>query len=316
MIYSIYPSQPTPVDTTPTTTTPTFNCPENSSTQCSVVCVARGWPAPSLYWIDSSGRSTNSYVIRERGVVLASLNWNKTSSLQYRCEARNQYGSTTQPVNLVSLETTPPATPPLPSLPTGAQNDVRIRLRLLTPDCRSQSDHSLRREDLRISLTQVLVSQCQYCSPDTIITVPLSNCDNTSTALVQSTVFIVAIDSPTLSDVYNTLAQWWISSPTISVGSLYHIDTSCLFNVEQGSSENQLSCIPPIPSISSTVTPSPTATQGGTSAGLNTLEVLWAVVVGVIVVLCLIVGCTLMIVLILCVRSFRGQKGGKDIGSE
>lgn len=297
MIYSIYSTQPTPFNATATPiTTPTFACPINS-TQCSFVCIARGWPAPSLHWVNQDGQETTTFIVRESGVVTANLNWNRTQS-QYRCEARNVYGSSSQSVNLVTVETSLP-TIPIPTAPD--DTTIKLRLRLLTPDCGDQSNPSVRQEELQVSLLQVVLSQCQSCTTDTLsLTVTTSGCDK------DSTIFIVSLSGSSLSRLYQTLAEWWSSAPSIGLSkALYNVDISCGFIVYD--TINQLVCESQT-SSSSRVSPSSSSTPTATPTG-NAFEVLWGVVVGVIAILCLVVGGTLCVVLCLCVRSCRNQKG-------
>lgn len=133
IIYSIYPTYPV----TLTETTPlTFACPI-SHTKCTLTCVARGWPVPSLYWLDTENNIHNpSHLIRQSGVVIAVLEWNGNQSLtQYRCQANNMYGTSIQTVQVVTMTTSKPKLP-VPAVPDSTS--VKLRFRINTTVCPQQ----------------------------------------------------------------------------------------------------------------------------------------------------------------------------------
>ena len=133
IIYSIYPKYPMIL----TETTPlTFACPI-SHTKCTLTCVARGWPVPSLHWLDIENNiSDPSYVIRQSGVVTAVLEWNGNQSLtQYRCRAKNIYGTSIQTVQVVAMTTSKPKLS-VPAVPDSTS--VKLRFRINTTDCPQQ----------------------------------------------------------------------------------------------------------------------------------------------------------------------------------
>ena len=133
IIYSIYPKYPVIL----TETTPlTFACPI-SHTKCTLTCVARGWPAPSLYWLDIENNiSDPSFVIRQSGVVTAELKWNgNQSSTQYRCRANNSYGTSIQTVQVVAMTTSKPKLS-VPAVPDSTL--VKLRFRINTTVCPQQ----------------------------------------------------------------------------------------------------------------------------------------------------------------------------------
>ena len=133
IISSIYPKYPVIL----TETTPlTFACPI-SHTKCTLTCVARGWPAPSLYWLDIENNISNpSFEIRQSGVVIAELKWNGNQSLtQYRCRAKNKYGTSIQTVQVVAMTTSKPKLS-VPAVPDSTS--VKLRFRINTTVCHQQ----------------------------------------------------------------------------------------------------------------------------------------------------------------------------------
>ncbi|XP_019855115.1 PREDICTED: hemicentin-2-like [Amphimedon queenslandica] len=288
--------------------TPSFGCLPNSTlSYCRVVCVARGWPAPSLYWIDQSTLTpvTNSYVVREGGVVSAVLDLADIQFGDFSCESVNKFGRTSQTVSITAV-TTPPVIPPTPPLPDSTLS-ANMRLRLLNSNCQSSSEEEIRTE-MSNTLTDATLSNCHLCSRDNeTITIETSRCDFDG-----ATVFVASLkgtSSGSFQRLYSSFTSWWSSNPLISLsGSLYLLDHNCSLLIQDGT--DQFNCVEPVTASSPTPTPS---SDPSTTSVIDTYQIIWIVVVAVIAALCMIVGVALFVVLCLCVRTLRRNKK-EDIG--
>ena len=131
IISSIYPTFPVTFNTSEPLIT--YAVPSSFSGDA-LTCVARGWPEPSINWVNSDGITINpTYIIRSSGVVLATLNWNKNLlSGPVECRTSNEYGNISQTVQLIerNLSRTPVPTPDPPE-----NKAVMIRLKLVVEDC-------------------------------------------------------------------------------------------------------------------------------------------------------------------------------------
>lgn len=288
--------------------TPTFGCLPNSTlSYCRIVCVARGWPAPSLYWIDQSTLTpvTNSYIVKEGGVVSAALDLTDIQFGDFSCESVNKFGRMSRTVRITAV-TTPPVIPPTPTLPLSTIS-TNMRLRLLNSNCQSSSEDETRTE-MKNTLTDAILSNCHLCSRDNeTVTVETSRCD-----LDGTTVFVVNLkgtSSESFQRLYSSFTSWWSSNPLISLsGSLYLLDHNCSLLIQDGT--DQFNCVEPITASSPTPTPSNTPSE---TSVFDTYQIIWIAVVAVIASLCMIVGVALFIVLCLCVRTLRRSKK-EDIG--
>lgn len=164
-------------------------------------------------------------------------------------------------------------------------------------------DNSLS-EQIKTSLVHIMVSRCQSCENATsALSIPQSGCDP---SLSDAIIFVVTISTNSISltsKLYNTLAEWWATGPSIYFNNTLHIlDQDCDLLV-QGSDSDLICSIIPMTSSSS---PTTTTITGPTSASeTDVFQILWAVVVAIIGALCLIVIVTLIVVLGLCIRTIK-----------
>ena len=161
-----------------------------------------------------------------------------------------------------------------------------------------------------------MVSRCQSCENATsALRISQSGCDP---SLSEAIIFVVTISTDNMSltaKVYNTIAEWWTTGPSIYFNNTLHIlDQDCDLLV-QGSDPDLICSITPMTS-SSYPTTTTTTTSGPTSISQNDVfTILWAVVVAVIAALCLVVIITLVVVLGLCIRTIkRDQNGDREHG--
>ena len=170
-------------------------------------------------------------------------------------------------------------------------------------------------EQIKTSLVHIMVSRCQSCENATsALSIPQSGCDP---SLSEAIIFVVTISTDNMSltaKVYNTIAEWWTTGPSIYFNNTLHIlDQDCDLLV-QGSDPDLICSITPMTSSSYPTTT--TTTSGPTSTSQNDVfTILWAVVVAVIAALCLVVIITLIVVLGLCIRTIkRDQNGDREHG--
>ena len=165
-------------------------------------------------------------------------------------------------------------------------------------------------DQIKTSLVHVMISRCQSCENATsALSIPQSGCDP---LLSEAIIFVVTISTNNISltaKVYNTLAEWWTTGPSIYFNNTLHIlDQDCDLLV-QGSDSDLVCSVSPTTSSSSPTTTAATTGPASTSSD-NIFQILWAIVVAIIAALCLIVIVTLMVVLCLCIRTIKRDRNG------
>ena len=164
-------------------------------------------------------------------------------------------------------------------------------------------------DQIKTSLVHIMISRCQSCENATSALSINSGCDPLSS---EAFIFVVTISTNNLSltaKVYNTLAEWWTTGPSIYFNNTLHIlDQDCDLLV-QGSDSDLICSVSPTTSSSS---PTTTAATSGPApnSGDNIFQILWAIVVAIIAALCLIVIVTLIVVLCLCIRTIKRDHNG------
>ena len=68
-----------------------------------LTCVGRGWPAPSITWLDEhDNQLTRSHIIKSNDTVMAELNFGSNESYsQVQCRAMNMYGTESLDIQII-----------------------------------------------------------------------------------------------------------------------------------------------------------------------------------------------------------------------
>lgn len=260
-----------------------FRCPQSPSSlinNCSIKCIGRGWPTPTVVWKDSNGRILNSSNNGgANGVAETIINWNGTREYQYQCQVNNDYGSKTKTILLMNDGLSPPPTTPS-SYPPQASS-VTLRIQLLTRTCLRDGFLS----ELSSSLRYIMSSLCPGCAYQLL---PI---DSDCTVNHQSTFAIFNLSSNT-SQAYQSLSLWWAKGPTVLIGQdLIPVERDCKFLVQESDPTSCVPVVTPSPSvtITSTTTASPTAgATTGTIVAISSTIILFIfliIVAGSILVL-------------------------------
>lgn len=255
-----------------------FRCPQSPSSlinNCSIKCIGRGWPTPTVVWKDSNGRILNSSSNGgANGVAETIINWNGTREYQYQCQVNNDYGSKTKTILLMNDGLSPP--PTIPSSYPPQASSVTLRIQLLTRTCLRDGFLS----ELSSSLGYIMSSLCPSCAYHLL---PI---DSDCTVNHQSTFAIFNLFSNT-SQAYQSLSLWWAKGPTVLIGQdLIPVERDCKLLVQESDPTSCVPVVTPSPSvtITSTTTASPTAgATTGTIVAISLILFIFLIIVAVLI---------------------------------